>query len=200
MSSIVALREAIQAAIREKIPEIVEVDWHDGVFDENDVEEITRYTPAAYVTVINAPVDEQLATGEMNLDVRVFVNIITSDSDSREERGSDAQVWRLMEKLAVLANFNAFAVPLCAPARGVMFKRLRDPELRRQGIAVGCVEWSNGLKIGRNAVLERDTLGEPPGRTYREAHVPISASMQRRPADGSMPPPEEIPDAFPSDD
>lgn len=179
MSRIVALRDAIMASIRTNIPEIEHVDWHDGAFDDADIEELSFRTPAAYVTILAVPADVHLMTGEMNADVRVFVNLVTSDEGKIEERGSDPEVWTLMERLATLANLNTFTCPFVAPANGVRFKRLRDPHLRRQGVAVGVVEWNSGVKIGRNTFVERNfPLG--PNTTLRQANLATTASAAIR--------------------
>lgn len=197
MSRIVALRDAIQDRLREEIPDLAHVDWHDGAFDDDDVRDLTSRTPAAYVTLLSVPSDQQLSTREMNADVRVFVNIVTSDSDFREERGSDPAVWLLMEQVATLANLNTWGVPGCAPANGVRFKRLRDPTLRREGVAVGCVEWSNGLKIGIDVATAREfPLG--PNTTLAEAGLTFVGEGRRLRAPED--PPEILDLTVPPDD
>lgn len=195
MSNIVALREAIMASIQTNMTELAHVDWHDGAFDDDDIAEITSLTPAAYVTVLKVPTSDQLTTRQLNADLRIYVNLVCSDADGREERGSDKQVWNLMERLALLANLNKWGVPECAPANQVHFQRLRDPKLRREGVAVGVVEWSNGLVIGENAIYKRDYLPDPTttlaqsGATFQGSATVIrgDASSTDEPVDVTVP-------------
>ena len=61
-----------------------------------------------------------------------------------------------VEQVAILANLNTFGDPNAAPATKIDFKRISQPELRREGITVGIVEWQSDLMIGRNRSRERE--------------------------------------------
>lgn len=152
MSAIVAFRQKIIDAIKTASPDL-DIEWYDGLFDETDIADWTLKTPCARVAVMNVPT-EQTSTMEMNACLRVVVVII--DENSRAALDGDARAWELIEKVAILANLNTFGDPNAAPARAVKFKRISQPVLRREGVAVGVVEWESDLMIGRNRVLERD--------------------------------------------
>ena len=154
MSKIVGFRDRIIQAIQTALPEL-DVEWYDGLFDEQDIADWTLKTPCARVAVMNVPT-EQTPTMEMNANLRVVVVII--DESKNVAQDGDARAWELVEKIAVLANLNTFGDPNAAPASRVKFKRISQPVLRREGVSVGVVEWESDLMIGRNRVLERDFI------------------------------------------
>lgn len=155
MSKIVAFRNRVIETIKTAIPEIVDIDWYDGIFDEQDVDDWTIVTPAARVAVMNVPTDH-MVTGELNADLRCVVVII--NQDKLAGRDGDDRTWDLVERLAVLANHNQFGDPDAAPATRVQFKRIGDPAMRREGISVGVVEWESGLAIGNNSARDRSLV------------------------------------------
>ncbi len=153
MSKIVAFRERILETLKTQVTELKDIDWYDGIFDEDDIKEWVVKTPAARVAIMNVPTEHH-STMEMNANLRVVVVII--DENRRSDRDGDARAWELVEKVAVLANLNAFGDPDAAPATKVKFQRLSQPVLRREGVSIGVVEWESDLMIGRNRVRERD--------------------------------------------
>lgn len=161
MSRIVEFRQNIIDTISSAIPDLREVDWYDGLFDEKDIDDWALKTPCAYVAVQNIPTALHHSTGELNTDLQCIVAVITEDTN--EARNSDPQVWNLMEQIVTVVNLNQFGNANSAGATGIKFKRLRDPELRRQGIALGVVEWQSGLCIGRNRSLEREYIHDTQG-------------------------------------
>ncbi|GAA0005344.1 MULTISPECIES: hypothetical protein [Bradyrhizobium] len=152
MSAIVNFRNNIIEAIKAAAPEMQNVDWYDGLFDEKDIADWTLKTPCARVAVMNVPTEHH-STGELNACLRVVVVII--DENRYVQLDGDANAWDLVEKIAIMANLNTFGDPNAAPATKVIFKRISQPELRREGIAVGIVEWTSDLMIGRNRSVER---------------------------------------------
>ncbi|MCW2078014.1 UNVERIFIED_ORG: hypothetical protein M2193_000189 [Bradyrhizobium japonicum] len=151
MSAIVNFRTNVIEAINAIAPEM-NVDWYDGLFDEKDIADWTLKTPCARVAVMNVPTEHH-STGELNACLRVVVVII--DENRYVQMDGDANAWDLVEKVAIMANLNTFGDPNAAPATKVIFKRISQPELRREGIAVGIVEWTSDLMIGRNRSVER---------------------------------------------
>jgi hypothetical protein len=153
MSKVVEFRTRIMQAISTSLTDLQEVEWYDGIFDEDDIVEWSHKVPCAYVSVLNAPTEHH-TTGELNADLRCVVVIL--DADTYNARDADERVWSLCERLSELANLNRFGDPNAAPATMIKFKRLVHPELRRNGVAVGIVEWQSGLTIGKNQVDARD--------------------------------------------
>ncbi len=168
MSKIVAFRDRIIAAVKKTIPGI-DVEWYDGLFDEHDIADWTLKTPCARVAVMNVPT-EHTSTMEMNANLRVVVVVI--DENKFANLDGDARAWEMIEKIAIMANLNNFDDPNAAPASRVKFKRISQPVLRREGVAVGVIEWESDLMIGRNRVLERDFVYHQ-GQMVRQ--VPQSA-------------------------
>lgn len=154
MSAIVNFRKNIIDAIKAEAPSM-EVDWFDGLFDEKDVADWTLKTPCARVAVMNVPAEHH-STGELNACLRVVVVII--EENRHVILDGDESAWDLVEKVAIMANLNTFGNPNAAPATKVVFKRISQPELRREGIAVGIVEWQSDLMIGRNRSREREFI------------------------------------------
>jgi hypothetical protein len=154
MSAIVNFRNNVIQAIKNVAPEM-DVDWYDGLFDETDIADWTLKTPCARVAVMNVPTEHH-TTGEMNACLRVVVVII--DENRHVQLDGDASAWELVEKVAVMANLSTFGDPNAAPATKVIFKRISQPELRREGIAVGIVEWQSDVMIGRNRSREREYI------------------------------------------
>jgi hypothetical protein len=153
MSKIVAFREAIMAGLQTTITDLKEVDWYDGVFDQNDIDDWSVRTPAAFVSVTNGPIKTH-STGEMNTALRVVVCII--DEDKRKPRDADARAWKICEDTATYVHQNTFGDENAGIACDVKMRRLSHPLLRHQGIAIGIVEWESTLTIGHNRVIERD--------------------------------------------
>lgn len=159
MSEIIGFRDRIIEHLRTEVPELKSVDWYDGLFDEHDVDEWIVDAPAAYVAAVSIPKNDAHQTGEMNATLRIIVTVVTEDKFS--PRDNDTQNWFLMEKIAVLANQNRFGDSNAAPADTPMLKRLRDPALRREGIALGVVEWDSGYTFGRNRTFEHEFAYDP---------------------------------------
>lgn len=152
MSAIVNFRNKIIETIKTAAPNL-DVDWYDGLFDEKDVADWTLKTPCARVAVIKVPAEHH-TTGELNACLRVVVVII--DENRHILLDGDGHAWDLVEQVAILANLNTFGDPNAAPATKIDFKRISQPELRREGITVGIVEWQSDLMIGRNRSRERE--------------------------------------------
>lgn len=159
MSKIVSFRQRVIDSISDQVTQLRSVDWYDGLFDEGDLKEWVVDAPCAMVSVFNVPKAEHHSTRELNLDLRCVVVVITADE--REPRSADAQVWEIMEEIVVLANLNTFGDPNAGPSTDLQFKRLRDPELRREGVALGVVEWSSGLTIGYDHVRDVEFYHHP---------------------------------------
>ncbi|MEN3238536.1 DUF1834 family protein [Methylobacterium ajmalii] len=146
MSQITEFRDKVMATLRTKVPTLREVEWYDGLFDETDMEDWIVNAPAAYVAAIGVPYNDPHSTGEMNLCLRMVVTVIVEDRIVA--RDADPQCWELLERIADVVNMNSFGDPNAAPANIPTLKRLRDPELRRQGVALGVVEWMQGFTLG----------------------------------------------------
>jgi hypothetical protein len=171
MSKIVDFRQRIIDAIKAMYPDM-DVDWYDGLFDEHDIAEWTLKTPSARVAVMNAPGEHEV-TGELNARLRCVVVII--DENRNVALDGDARAWEYVENIAIMANLNKFGDPNAAPATMVKFRRISQPVLRREGVAVGVVEWESDLTIGHNRVLEREFFYRPDGsmitQVPRSTHV-----------------------------
>jgi hypothetical protein len=152
MGKIVDFRQKIIDGLKTLIPAL-DVDWYDGLFDEQDIAEWTLKTPCARVAVMNVPT-EQTFTGELNALLRCVVVII--DENKYVALDGDARAWDYVESVATWANMNEFGHPDAAPASNIKFKRISQPVLRREGVSVGVVEWQSNLMIGANKVLQRD--------------------------------------------
>lgn len=158
MSKVITFRDKIVQTIRTNVPELHEVDWYDGLFDEEDINDWALKTPCAFVALRRAPGSHH-STGELNISLRALVVVVVSDQ--RVPRDADGQAWEIIEKIALLANFNSFGEANAGPATNVRFERLQDPELRREGVCVGIVEWSSELMIGTNRSIERHFYRDP---------------------------------------
>lgn len=154
MSAIVDFRDRIIEAIKTILPSL-DVEWYDGLFDEQDIADWTLRTPCARVAVMNVPT-EHTSTKEMNACLRVVVVVITENKHFTLD--GDIEAWETIEKIATLANLSTFNDPNAAPATKVKFSRISQPVLRREGVAVGVVEWESDLTIGLNRVRERDFI------------------------------------------
>jgi hypothetical protein len=155
VSKIVEFRQRVIDQIRENMPELQNVDWYDGLFDEDDVREWGGAAPSAYVALLKTNATPH-TTGEMLVDLAVVVVVVTQDQ--YEAREADAQNWDLIERIAVLAKDNQFGDPSAGIATNIDFKRMRHPELRREAVAVGLVEWTTNLTIGVNKTKRRNEI------------------------------------------
>jgi hypothetical protein len=174
MSRIVDFRQKIIDAIKTMFPEM-DVDWYDGVFDEHDIADWTLKTPSARVATISIPRGEHEVTGELNAPLRCVVVII--DENRNVALDGDARAWGYVENIAILANMNTFGDPNAAPATHVKFQRISQPVLRREGVAIGVVEWESALTIGHNRVLERDFIYRP-DNGQMIARLPLTSHLR----------------------
>jgi hypothetical protein len=158
MSKIVDFRDRIIEALKVKFGNLRQVEWYDGIFDEEDVQEWVVDTPSAWVSVDNVDGDQH-STGEMNATLRCIVAIV--DQDVNVPREADARVWSLIEGIADWARLNKFGDPNAGGACNIKFRRLKHPALRREGVALGIVEWRSTLTIGRNWYVEREFIVDP---------------------------------------
>jgi hypothetical protein len=199
-SQIITFRDRIIEALKQGVPELRSVDWYDGLFDEQDVNDWIVEAPAAYVAAVSIPKNMPHTTGEMNACLRIIVTVVTEDKYNA--RDNDEQSWEIMEKIAILANMNRFGDPNAAPAETPMLKRLRDPGLRREGVALGVVEWDSGFTFGTNKSVEHefirntetgefitkvpDNLFLGHGTVYRN-RIPYSEEVNLSPQDPASP-------------
>lgn len=146
-SRIVELRTQIIDAIKAAVPELNQVDWYDGLFDEKDVNDWSLQAPACFVAIKRVP-GYNLSTGELHSPMNCLATVITEDENS--PRDADQQMWEIIEKIVTLVNLNAFGNPNSAPASDLKFERLLEPELRRQGVALGVVDWVQTMTLGEN--------------------------------------------------
>lgn len=158
MSNIVAFRERVMEQIRTKITDVKEVEWYDGMFDEDDVIEWALKTPACMVSVINAPTTPH-STGELNASLKVIV--VTIVQDRTVPRDADAVCWKIIEDIAVLAHNHQFGDPNAGVSEKIAFKRLSVPAMRREGVALGITEWMTTLTMGVNEVKKREFFYNP---------------------------------------
>jgi len=153
MSAIVGFRNRVMDLIRDNVTKISEVNWYDGIFDEDDIKEWSHKVPAAYVSIMTSDTRHH-STGEMNADLRCIVVVI--DHDSYEPRNADENIWTICEDLSTFINLNRFGDPNAGDATKIKFQRLVHPELRREGVAVGIVEWETILTIGNPSAVLRE--------------------------------------------
>ena len=175
MSKVIAFREAIEQSLRDNVPMLREVDWYDGVFNQDDVADWTLKTPSAFVAVISGP-SGHYSTGEMAIELRCVVAIV--DQDGRSPRDADKRVWDLCEQISTLANLSTFGDPNASAATKVKFKRFAHPELRHEGVAIGVVEWESTLTIGHNRVHQREFIYHD---GVRIEHLPPNLNGASRP-------------------
>ncbi|MGJ4953032.1 hypothetical protein [Bradyrhizobium sp. HKCCYLS20291] len=157
MGKVVNFRQKIIDGIKAMYP-TMDVDWYDGLFDEQDIADWTLKTPCARVAVM-ASKSEPTFTGELNALLRVVVVLI--DENRNVALDGDARAWDMVETVATWAHQNQFGHPDAAPAQNVQFKRISQPVLRREGVSVGVVEWQSDLMIGTNQVLKREFFYYP---------------------------------------
>lgn len=180
-SRVVAFRDAVVAVVRAGVPELVSVDWCDGLFDEVDIKGWSLSTPCALVAARRAPSDPH-STGELNCALAMLAVVVVQDGDNG--RDADPLCWQILEEIAVLANHSNFGAPDAGPSIGIRFDRLNDPVLRRDGLAIGVVEWTNGLTIGVNAV-EAQYLYYDAGRLVSRTPADLTVQATVRDAGGA---------------
>jgi phage gp37-like protein len=164
MSAIVEYRTRVTDAVKELFDqELYQVDWYDGLFDEDDLKEWGAGAPSVYIANLNSPT-RQHATGQMIGDVQMVAVVVTDDRSSPVARSSDAQCWDIMERVADLVNENAFGHPNASIPEGLSIKKLRHPDLRREGMSLGVVEWTVAITLGRNRARDRDEPRDDAGQ------------------------------------
>jgi hypothetical protein len=177
MSKIVAFRDNIVRTLQEKITDLEEVDWYDGIFDEQDISDWALKTPCAYVATVTSPTTPH-TTGELCADLRCVVVVV--HSDGANPRDADQVVWSICEGIADLANLNRFGDLNVGPSSAVKINRINHPQLRREGVAIGIVEWKSNITFGRNRSVEREFVYN---NGVRVTQVPQSLTGRGQPYD-----------------
>lgn len=155
MSKVVEFRNRVITAFQD-LGIFNDVNWYDGLFDEADIKDWSVRSPAAFVSVRRSAEPYQNAKGTTDYCLRCVVTLIAQDYTS--PRDADETMWDLIEKTIALVNLNYFGDPNVGPANKVTFQRLVDPELRREGVAVGIVEWQQSMELGENWYDRRDRI------------------------------------------
>lgn len=156
-SAIIDYRTDVIEAIKNSVTGLNTVDWYDAIFDENDVKDWSLMTPAAFVAVRDTTGIIH-STGEINMSLDMGVVVVTGDVSNRD---SDATSWALIEQILVLVNYNRFGNVNAAVPTNLRMSRLREPELRQMGVALGLVEWTAGLTIGINQTEKQEFVYDP---------------------------------------
>jgi len=156
MSAVVAFRQRVMDTIKDTIPEINEVDWYNGMFDEDDIAAWTLRTPCSIVSCRSSAPAKSHTTGELIVTVNVLV--VTIIEDRIAPRDADEKVWNIIETIADLAHNNRWGDPRAAEPCKIGIDVLSIPELRREGVAIGITKWETTLTIGRNKVEEREYI------------------------------------------
>jgi hypothetical protein len=172
MSRIVDYRDKVVEFVRTNIKEIREVDWYDGLFDADDIKRWALKTPAAFVAITDAPT-ENLPTGESQANLSCVLVVI--DQDKRKPRDADTRVWNVLEKATILFKLQTFGYEWASATWNLDFQRLKDPEMRREGVAVGVVTWKAGVTIGDNTALRRDQIFDLNGDPILQVPPRLSA-------------------------
>lgn len=149
-SAVVNYRDSVIASLQTNVPELLQVDWYDAIFDEADIEAWSNLNPAAMVAVRDVPMLPH-STGEQNASLDMIVSVIVADQSA--PRDADATLWAIMEKVADIVFYNRFGDLNAAVPNNMRMARLREPELRRMGVALGVVEWTAGLTFGGNRAI-----------------------------------------------
>jgi hypothetical protein len=155
MSKVVDFRNRVIESLK-NLNVFAEVDWYDGVFDEQDISDWSLRSPAAFVSVQRSSEPEVDSSGQVNPCLRCVVAIITQDR--AVPRQADAEIWGLIEAVVAHVTHNYFGDPNVGPGHNPFFQRLVDPELRREGVAVGIVEWKQSIRLGTDHFDRRDAV------------------------------------------
>jgi hypothetical protein len=158
MSKIVDVRNNIIEKLTSDVPDLKEVNWFDGMFDQKDVADWSLKTPCAMVAVMTTPKSDNHSTGELNVDLRCLVVII--DNDMGAQRDADERVWNISEQVIVVVNQTTFHAD-AAPTERVRLNRLIHPDLRNEGAYVAIVEWHFGLMLGKRKTDMHEFLYYP---------------------------------------
>ena len=157
MSRVIEFRTRVIDKIREAVPELREIDWYDGVFDEKDIEAWSLKTPCCFVSVNRAPTSP-ISTGELNIPLHCTAVVIADDHTVRD---GDEVCWEIIEKMAIFCHHNTFGDPNAAAANEVVFERISDPAMRREGVAIGAVRFTAGLTVGPSLSARHEFIYDP---------------------------------------
>lgn len=175
MSNIFAYRERVLAFVRENIPELREVDWYDGLFDEQDIRDWSLQTPCAFVAITNAEAVD-FVTGESSVPLDCVMVVIAQDR--RAPRDADEICWTIIEKAALSFRQQTFGDPNTGVAERIKFKRLKDPAMRRESVAIGVVTWRATLTLGTNVAARRDMIFDMYGQRITKVPDHLSADIR----------------------
>jgi hypothetical protein len=147
-------RDTLIAAIKTAVPDFRLVDWHEGIFEPNDILDLVLKAPVAMCSSLSMRLAHH-STGELEAKSMMAVYVICESK--RKARDSDAQAWDLMARVALLINNNRLGFAAAGVPNDIRGDRLGEPSLRKQGISLGCVTWEQSLMLGTNKEIARGT-------------------------------------------
>lgn len=170
MSKVVEFRNRVIESLK-SLEIFMDVDWYDGVFDQQDIADWSLRCPSAFVSVRRSSEPYPDSSGQINPCLRCVVAIIAQDH--LRPRDADEAQWNLIESVIAHVQHNYFEDPNVGPAHDVFFERIVDPELRREGVAVGIVEWKQSIRLGTDHFDRRDAIMN---NGVRVTQVPMNVS------------------------
>ena len=171
MSALVDLRTAIVLALETEVTGATEVESYGGRLNLDEVNRVTKRTPAVLVAVVNGGSADGRANGQLELKAQIAAFVLTEDARGNDR---DAAALSVAEEVIIsVAGWSWKGAGKAKMPKDVKLESLYSGKLDRRGVALLAVSWTQIVPIGRDRFeVEREGLPDhlnPDGLTIMGA-------------------------------
>lgn len=142
-----ALRAAVVARLREKIPGVTSIEPHGGTFDETELRKFALLAPAIRVACMGFDSVERHATGMLRLPVHFAAVVITRD---RPDTDRDTQAMLIANAVTLAVYGHRFGLEGVYQPEGLRGANEYSATLQSAGVAMWQVVWTSPVLIGES--------------------------------------------------
>ncbi len=148
MNDLLALRAAVVASLKAKLPAGLSIETHGGTFDLAEVKRFATLAPAVRVAIVGAGRASRYADGRWRVPVRFAAVIFTRDTAEPGKVRRDAAALLLASVIELAIASNRFGLEGVFQPEDVEARSEYSGPLDTLGVALWQVTWTSGVLIG----------------------------------------------------
>lgn len=150
VANLAALREAVVASLREKIP-AVPIEPHGGTFDDREIQTFATKAPAIRVALLGFDAAARHASGQVWLPVNFGAAIVTRDQVEEGAKVSrDVGAMMIANAVGLAIVGNRFGLSGVKQPENMRGSNLYSGDVLKMGVALWQVTWTSPVLLGES--------------------------------------------------